>query len=118
MDIDRKNPVNSNLLEFLVHGVKYAYPPNRGGLIRGMPTGYAARPLRGLGVQPEEPPLVWPDSLGQVRGFEFSPLCNSVPNACQVDSQLYELIALVDVIREGRDRERNIAIKELQSKIW
>src|SRR5882724_29583 len=33
------------LLEFLIHGVKYAFPAQRGPLTRGLPTGYAAPPL-------------------------------------------------------------------------
>ena len=42
MDTHRKVPVKSNLLEFLIHGVIYAYPPDRGSITRGMATGYAA----------------------------------------------------------------------------
>ena len=117
MDMDRKIPVKSNILEFLIHGVKFAYPPDRGGITRGMPTGYAAQPLRALIVQPDEPPPVWPDPEGQVRGYEFSPLYSSVPKACKIDPNLYELLALVDAIRDGRARERKIAIKEVQSRI-
>ena len=117
MDMHRKIPVRSNLLEFLIHGVKYAYPPDRGGLTRGMPTGYAANPLKGIIVQPDEPPPVWPDPEGQVRGYEFSPLYSSVPHACRADSKLYELLALVDAIRDGRARERKIAVKEIQARI-
>lgn len=117
MDMHRKVPVKSNLLEFLIHGVKYAYPPDRGGMTRGIPTSYAAQPLRELIIQPDEPPPVWPDSEGQVRGYEFSPLYSSVPHACKVDPALYELLALVDAIRDGRARERKIAIKEIQSRI-
>jgi len=117
MDMDRKMPVKSNLLEFLIHGVKYAFPPDRGGISRGMPTGYAAQPLKDLIMQPDEPPPVWPDAEGLVRGYEFSPLYSSVPSACRVDPNLYELLALVDAIRDGRARERKIAIKELQLRI-
>ena len=117
MDMHRKIPVKNNLLEFVIHGVKYAYPPERGGITRGIPTGYAAKPLRGLIVQPDEPPPVWPDPEGLVRGYEFSPLYSSVPRACKVDPKLYELLALVDAIRAGRARERKIAIKEIQSRI-
>jgi len=117
MDMDRKLPVKSNLLEFLIHGVKYAYPPDRGGITRGIPTGYAAQPLRDLIMQPDEPPPVWPDPEGQVRGYEFSPLYSSVPHACTIDQKLYELLALVDAIRDGRARERKIAVKEVQSRI-
>jgi len=117
MDMDRKIPVKSNLLEFLLHGVKYAYPPDRGGITRGMPTGYAAQPLSELIMQPDEPPPVWPDPQGKVRGYEFSPLYSSVPHACKVDPKLYELLALADAIRDGSARERKIAIKEIQSRI-
>jgi len=117
MDMDRKIPVKSNLLEFLIHGIKYAYPPVHRGLTRGMPTGYAAQPLRDLIMQPDEPPPVWPDPEGQVRGYEFSPLYSSVPQACKVDPKLYELLALVDAIRDGRARESKIAIKEIQLRV-
>ena len=117
MDMHRKIPVKSNLLEFLIHGVKYAYPPDRGGLTRGIPTGYAAPPLKALILQPDDPPPVWPDPEGPVRGYEFSPLFSAVPAACKVDQKLYELLALVDAIRDGRARERKIAIKEIQSRI-
>jgi hypothetical protein len=117
MDMQRKVPVKSNLLEFLIHGVKYAYPPERGSLTRGMATGYAAQPLKALITQPDDPPPVWPDPQGQVRGYEFSPLYSSVPHACKVDPKLYELLALVDAIRDGRARERKIAVKEIQSRI-
>ena len=112
MDMHRKIPVKSNLLEFIIHGVKYAYPPDRGGLTRGIPTSFAAQPLSELIMQPDEPPPVWPDPEGQVRGYEFSPLFSAVPAACKVDPKLYELLALVDAIRDGRARERKIAVKE------
>ena len=117
MDMQRKIPVKSNLLEFLIHGVKYAFPPDRGGLTRGMPTGYAAPPLKALIMQPDEPPPVWPDPEGTVRGYEFSPLFSAVPAACKVDPKLYEVLALVDAIRDGQARERKIAVKEIQSRI-
>jgi len=117
MDMHRRIPVKHNLLEFLIYGVKYAYPPDRGGITRGIPTGYAAHPLRELIMQLDEPPPVWPDPEGQVRGYEFSPLYSSVPHACKVDPKLYELLALVDAIRDGRARERKIAINEIQTRI-
>jgi len=41
-------PLKQSLEEFLIHGVKYAFPPNRGGLTRGVPTGYAAPPLKDI----------------------------------------------------------------------
>ncbi len=117
MDMNQRLPNKSNLIEFLIHGVKYAYPPERGGLTRGMPTGYAASPMRKYIVQGNEPPPVWPDPDGQVRGYEFSPLFKSVPKACKSDSMLYEFLALLDSIRDGRARERNLAIREIKSRL-
>jgi hypothetical protein len=105
------------LLEFLVHGVRYAYPPERGALTAGMPTGYAAPPLKDVIVQPNEPPPVWPYAEGKVRGYSFAPLYPSVPVAAARDAKLYELLALVDAIRDGRARERSLAAKELQARL-
>lgn len=109
-------PNKNNLKEFLIHGVKYAFPAERGGPTRGVPTAEAAPPL----VQhfPEFPlPPVWPSAEGSFRGIAFSPLYKNVPQAAAQDSKLYELLALVDAIREGRAREREIAIRELATRI-
>lgn len=110
-------PVLPALAEFVVHGVRYAYPPKRGGLVRGMPTGYAAPPLDRAIVQPDEPPPVWPDPEGSVRGVSLEPLYRTVPAAARRDERLYELLALVDAIRDGRARERNLAVKELGMRL-
>lgn len=110
-------PIPASLLEFLVHGVKYAFPPERGALTRGMPTGYAAPPLNKAIVGSSEPPPVWPLAEGSTRGEAFEPLYPSVPVAAQRDLRLYELLALVDALRGGRARERNLAAKELESRL-
>ena len=110
-------PILPALEEFLIHGVRYAYPPERGELTRGMPTGYAAPPLNKVIVQPNEPPPVWPYAEGTVRGYKFAPLYPSVPAAASRDPKLYELLALVDAIRDGRARERALAAKELASRL-
>src|SRR5665811_916202 len=49
-------PVRSALLEFLLHGVKYAFPPEHGTLTRGVPTGYAAPPLNKVIASSSDPP--------------------------------------------------------------
>ncbi len=109
-------PSLGNLKEFLVHGVKYAFPVQRGGLTRGVPTADAAPPLSQHFGKSLAPP-VWPYAEGSVRGIEFSPLYKNVPAAAMSDPKLYELLALVDAIREGRAREREIAIRELTIRI-
>lgn len=110
-------PNNNNLKEFLIHGVKYAFPVERGGPTRGIPTAEAAAPLNQHFSQDFPLPPVWPHAAGPFRGIAFSPLYKSVPQAAMRDPKLYELLALVDAIREGRAREREIAIRELTAKI-
>src|SRR5262245_50242617 len=59
--------------EFLVHGLKYAFPAERGEPTRGVPTSYAAEPLRKVIALGDEPPLVWPYAIGSQRGTSFKP---------------------------------------------
>lgn len=106
-----------NLEEFLVHGVRYVFAPERGEPTRGLPTGYAAPPLSEAFDDSNELPPVWPDSEGEVRGMAFSPLYRNAVAAARRDEQLYELLALVDAIRGGRARERDMAIKELRNRL-
>jgi hypothetical protein len=110
-------PVRENLKEFLIYGVKYAFPVHRGGIVRGVPTAHAAPPLKQHFAESSDPPPVWPDAEGSTRGVEFSPLYRNVPMAARRDPRLYELLALVDAIRDGRAREREIAIRELTARI-
>lgn len=64
-----------NLEEFLIHGLKYVFWAEQGEMTRGMPTAYAAPPLAELLVSSAvEPPPVWPDPDGEVRGLAFQPI--------------------------------------------
>ena len=103
-----------NLSEFLIHGIQYVFKPEKAGLVRGMPTSYAAPPLSKHFVKDNEPPPVWPDPEGLVRGLSFSPLYKSAPHAATRDGRLYELLVMVDAIRDGRAREKDMAIKILK----
>ncbi|MGD2118950.1 MAG: hypothetical protein PVG66_11365 [Chromatiales bacterium] len=106
-----------SLEDFLFHGIEYVFVPDRGGLDRGMPTAHATVPMNAWFVEDNEPPPVWPDPEGKVRGETFSPLYKSVPVAARNDPELYQLLALVDAIRGGRVRERDIAKKELKKRL-
>lgn len=113
-----KRAVNRNaLLEFLVHGMKYVFPASRHGLTRGMPTSHAAPPLKAQFRGSQDLPPVWPDPDGPVRGEALEPLYKSVPHAARADAELYEWLALVDAVRAGRARERELAVKELRSRL-
>jgi len=105
------------LEEFLIHGVKYVFPAERGEPTRGVPTAYAAPPLNTLIGPVDELPPVWPYPTGDTRGVAFEPLYKTVPYAALHDSFLYECLALVDAIRDGRVRERKLAEEELKSRL-
>jgi len=105
------------LSEFLQHGIRYVFVPDRGELTRGLPTAFAAPVMNGLVVAAEEPPPVWPDTEGHVRGIGLSPLHKSAPIAARNDPELYNLLALVDAIRSGKARERTLAAKELERRL-
>lgn len=110
-------PNIANLEEFLVHGIRYAFKPDRGELTRGVPTSHAAPPLSLHIAAGDELPPVWPDPQGGTRGTSFSPLYKAAVFAARKDARLYELLALVDAIRGGRARERQLATKELQKRL-
>ena len=116
-DSEKRDRLNrSGLLEFLMHGIRYAFPAESGALTRGVPTSYAASPLKRHIAAGGDPPPVWPYADGPVRGYSFSPLHKNVPRAALYDPRLYELLALTDALRDGRTRERAIAgriLKEL-----
>ena len=103
--------------EFFRHGLKYAFPPERGALTRGLPTSYAAEPLLHAIAPNDEPPPVWPYATGSLRGIAFEPLYKQAPTAALRDPVLYELLALVDALRDGRARERKLAEEMLFSRL-
>lgn len=110
-------PNFSALEEFLLHGVKYAFPAEHGEVTRGVPTSFAAPPLKNEIASGAELPPVWPWREGETRGIALEPLYKTAPAAALRDPMLYELLALVDAIRDGRARERKIAEKELITRL-
>ncbi len=107
----------SALMEFLTHGLKYAFPPERGSMARGVPTAVAAEPLKSRFLEDREPPPVWPYAEGKVRGLALAPLYRGAPKAALWDPELYSVLALCDAIRSGRTRERNLAVELLRKVI-
>ena len=114
---ERPEPQRRNLTEFLLHGIRYVFVPERGEPTRGMPTLHAAPPVSEWLVSNDKLPPVWPDPEGQVRGIAFSPLYKSAPNAARQDKRLYELLVLVDAIRGGQARERKLAGEALKKRL-
>lgn len=86
---------------------------SQNSLVRGVPTGAAAEPLKSRFLEDGDPPAVWPYAEGKVRGISLAPLYKGVPRAALRDPQFYGVLALCDAIRSGRTRERNLAIELL-----
>ncbi len=93
--------------------VKYYFPAKRGGMVRGIPTAHAAPPLKEQISLGDDPIPVWPHAEGTERGIACEPIYKTVPPAALLDEKLYELLALVDVLRIGTAREVELAKIEL-----
>ncbi|MEM9446636.1 MAG: hypothetical protein AAGA18_14940 [Verrucomicrobiota bacterium] len=105
------------LFEYLVHGVKYAFPAKRGEITRGIVTAHGVSPLnQKIEIQENELLPVWPHSHGKSKGYSIDPLHPSAPSAISEDTSFYERLSLVDAIRGGRARERKLAENELQKQ--
>jgi hypothetical protein len=107
--------MKTSLMEFLQFGLRYVFPQRPGPVLRGVPTAHSANPLKAH-IQSSEA-YVWPFNKGTVRGQSILPLYPSVPEAALKDEKLYELLALVDAIRVGKARERELAIQELKKQL-
>jgi hypothetical protein len=110
-------PVRAAMEEFFIHGLKYCFPATLGAPDRGMPTAHSAPPLSSMLAGGENEIFIWPYVNGNVRGVSVEPLYKSVPEAAINDNMLYECLALIDAIRIGRAREKNLAIKLLIERI-
>ncbi|MCK5777004.1 MAG: hypothetical protein KAH25_12535 [Bacteroidales bacterium] len=112
---NKKELMRLNLLDFLNHGLRYVYPEQPGALVRGVATAHAAPPLNKIIASQEA--YVWPYGQGNVRGQAITPLHPKVPEAALKDEGFYILMALVDSLRVGRAREKELALRELKQRI-
>lgn len=111
------SPVRPNLLEFVLHGVRYVWPATLGPATRGVPTSYGAEPLVGkITAAPGDTP-VWAHLAGGAKGPTLSPLYRTAPHAALADPALHRLLALLDAFRAGRARERTLAAQFMQAAL-
>ena len=96
------------LLEFLEHGLQYVFPAEPGSLKKGVPTAHSGPALAGE-VDGGDEAYVWPSPHGSVRGREISPLVPKASELPERSPEAYEALSLVDALRVGRARERNLA---------
>lgn len=115
--VDRnKQKVNIMALEeFLIYGLKYVFPVQLDSVVRGVPTAFSASPIKEEISQGKEK-YVWPYNKGTERGQGIEPLYKSVPEIVNSDTELYELLVIVDTLRIGKIREIEIATAELKKR--
>jgi hypothetical protein len=102
---------------FLMHGLRYVFPAERGELTRGVATSYGAPPMRALLTRTTDPTPVWPHPDGKQRGIALAPLYRSAPAAALRDKKFYEFLVIADALRDGRVRERKLAEAELHRRL-
>jgi hypothetical protein len=108
------------LEEFIAHGVKYSFPAERGPMARGIPSGTVGAQIENEFLNGKDSELpVWPSPHGKVRGVGIRPLYKSVPDLVvkPENRDLYSLLSLVDLIRQGTARERKVALDKLAQRM-
>jgi len=115
IDYNKKKISRRNLLEFLEFGVRYVFPQQPGSMARGIPTAHSHPSMKQIFIS--ELDYVWADTKGTVLGLVIEPFYPKQVESVLEDEIYYKLLALVDVIRVGKVREVNYAIKELKAVI-
>lgn len=96
--------------EFTIHAARFVAPAQLGALVPGVPAAWAAEPMAGvIRSSGEEPPPVWPYARGEVRGQAIEPLHPSAPEAVEGWPEFGEILALLDSLRAGDSRVRQVA---------
>jgi hypothetical protein len=107
--------VRQHLMDLLQYGVPFMFPQHPGNVVRGVPTAHSVAPLKDHIESTEH--YVWPYAKGSVRGHGIQPFFKGVTQAVEVDSELYEVLALVDAVRVGKVREKSLALDLLRKRI-
>lgn len=111
----RVNP--ANFAELMIHAARFIAPAPLGGITRGFNAAWAAATISGRIHQAgDEPPPVWPSALGVNRGQRLEPLHPGAVTA-SADPTLGALLAIVDCLRAGDARVRNVAASALDDEL-
>jgi hypothetical protein len=104
-------PHRAALHELIVHAVRYVFPGELGAPSRGIATARAG-PTLASQVR-SDTPYVWPFDAGSAFSPSVAPFHPRGPAAAARCAPFYELMALIDVLRVSRARERELAVARL-----
>lgn len=117
LDPSKRKVMRKAFLEFIQYGLPRVFPAIRGSIAVGVPTAFSSPVMLPYFMTNQlNEVIVWPYSEGAARGETISPLYPNAVQAALKDQTLYELLSLVDVMRVGKVREKEIALKLLQEK--
>ncbi len=102
-------------VDFLSYGVPYAFAPDVIPRARGVPTGLKALSQEGM-AHTNATAMVWPSKLGNTEGLGVNPLVPAAPDIRHRDPDLYAFLALLDALRLGDARERDLARKMIRER--
>jgi hypothetical protein len=102
--------------DLLENATRWIAPAVVGPFELGLPTAHAAPPLADK-LRSDEDPVVMPVAEGPSRGRSVTPLHPAAPVAARRDPKLHELLAIVDALRIGGARDREVAIAELRRRV-
>jgi len=107
---DRREVHLAHFEEFALHALRFVAPAQLGPLTPGVPAAWAAEPMASaIRSSGDEPPPVWPHVHGRVRGQAIEPLHSAAPEAVKNWPELGEVLALLDSLRVGDVRVRQVA---------
>lgn len=111
----KPQPIILACKEFFIHGFKYVFPAKMGEMARGVNTSYAAPSFKNEISLGSEGSPVWPYGEGETRGVSLKPLYPTVPESVMKhpDPLFYDLLTLLDAIRSGTAREKQIAADKI-----
>lgn len=110
-------PHRAALMEFMSHGVRYAFPAEVGSWVRGVPTAFGAPGLEHLTAGDQEHMLVWPSVRGTIKGLSLTPLHAKASVAVHQAPRFHVYLALADILRQASPRGREVAAIQLKTMI-
>lgn len=115
LDPSKRKVMRQAFLEFIQYGLPRVFPAIRGAISIGVPTAFSSPVMSPYFMTNQHNEiLVWPNVNGEAKGEAIAPLYPNAVQAALKDKSLYELLSLIDVMRIGKVREKEIALKLLK----